>query len=226
MIDNIQYIFNAASENYDEQRKKLIPCFDDFYEIALNLSDEVPYVNTILDIGAGTGLLSNMYSEKYPLAKIDLVDISEEMLIKAIERLEGKRNIEFILQDFLELEAEDETYDLVISALAIHHLNDEMKQKLFNKIFHWLRPGGIFINADQVLGANEFSEKIHTYTWRSMVENNSELSKKEKESAFERIKLDKMTTLENQLKWLNEIGFRYVDNFYQYYNFVVFAAKK
>lgn len=226
MLQDIQHTFNAVSESYDAQRRKLIPCFDDFYGMALKLSEQIHPVCKIMDVGAGTGLLSALYAERYPQAKIDLIDISEEMLIKAGERFEGNDNIEFILQDFAEMETEEGEYDVVISALAIHHLTDEMKQKLFGKIYYSLRPGGMFINADQVLGASEFSERIYTSAWRTMVENHTELTQEEKSSAFERIKLDKMSTLENQLKWLQDAGFNDAENFYQSYNFVVFAALK
>lgn len=226
MTQDIQHTFNAVSEKYDSQRKKLIPCFNDFYAMSLKLSEEVVDINNILDIGAGTGLLTAYYTEKYPHAKIDLVDISEEMLLKARERFEGNENIQFILQDFAALESELSKYDLVISALAIHHLTDEQKEKLYSKIYACLRPGGMFINADQVLGSTEFAEKIYTETWRNMVEGHTELTDEEKISAFERIKLDRMSGLAAQLQWLTKAGFRDAQNFYQYYNFVVFASIK
>ncbi len=226
MLQDIQHTFNAVSKEYDAQRRKLIPCFDDFYGMALKLSEQVHPVRKIMDVGAGTGLLSALYAERYPQAKIDLIDISEEMLMKAGERFEGNDNIEFILQDFAEMETEEGEYGVVISALAIHHLTDEKKQKHFRKIYYSLRPCGMFINADQVLGASEFSERIYTSAWRTMVENHTELTPEEKLSAFERIKLDKMSTLENQLKWLQDAGFNDAENFYQSYNFVVFAALK
>ena len=226
MLRDIQHTFNAISKSYDAQRQKLIPCFDDFYGMALKLSEQVHPVYKIMDVGAGTGLLSALYAERFPQAKIDLIDISDEMLMKARERFEGNDNIQFILQDFTEMETEKEEYDVVISALAIHHLSDEMKQKLFGKIYYSLRPGGIFINADQVLGASEFSERIYTSAWRTMVENHTELTPEQESSAFERIKLDKMSTLQDQLKWLQDAGFNNTENFYQSYNFVVFAALK
>lgn len=36
-IDNIQAQFNAVSEQYDRQRQALIPCFHDFYGMAVRL---------------------------------------------------------------------------------------------------------------------------------------------------------------------------------------------
>ena len=88
-LEEIQNQFNAVSEKYDRQRRFLIPCFDDFYGTALALSENVPAVKSILDVGAGTGLMSAFFHEKYPEAKITLVDISKEMLKKAEERFSG-----------------------------------------------------------------------------------------------------------------------------------------
>ncbi len=46
------------------------------------------------------------------------------------------------------------------------------------------------------------------------------------EASYERTKLDKMATLDQQLSWLTEIGFADVDCMYKYYNFVVMFARK
>ena len=92
--------FKEVSEKYDKQRKELIPCFDDFYKIPVELSNQIKTVDNILDIGAGTGLMSAFFLEKYNEADFTLVDISEEMLKKAKERFSGFSNFEFLVQDF------------------------------------------------------------------------------------------------------------------------------
>jgi tRNA (cmo5U34)-methyltransferase len=222
----IQNQFNAVSEKYDRQRRFLIPCFDDFYGVALNLSEEVKIVKNILDIGAGTGLMSAFFHEKYPDAKITLVDISADMLKKAEERFNGNENIEFLNADFATVELTDDHYDLVVSGLAIHHLPNPLKKQLFGKIANTLNTGGWFINADQVLGANEVAEKIYTENWKNHVNNSIHLEEQEKQSAFERIKVDIMAPLKDQLEWIEAAGLKNASCYYQYYNFVVFAANK
>lgn len=222
----IQNQFNTVSEKYDRQRRFLIPCFDDFYGVALNLSEEVKSVSNILDIGAGTGLMSAFFHEKYPDAKITLVDISADMLKKAEERFDGNANIDFLNADFATVELPDDHYDLVVSGLAIHHLPNPLKKQLFGKIANTLTPGGWFINADQVLGSNDIAEKIYTENWKNHVDNNIHLDEQEKQSAFERIKVDIMAPLKDQLEWIENAGMDNANCYYQYYNFVVFAANK
>ena len=225
-LQEIQKQFNAVSEKYDRQRRFLIPCFDDFYGTALSLSTEVSTVKNILDVGAGTGLMSAFFHEKYPHAKITLVDISKDMLKKAEERFDGKENISFLNADFATVDLPENHYDLVVSGLAIHHLTDELKQQLFGKIAATLKSGGWFINADQVLGETKLAEKIYTENWKNHVEQNPNLTTEEKQSAFERIKVDIMAPLKAQLEWLEGAGLQNANCYYQYYNFVVFAANK
>jgi len=225
-LQEIQNQFNAVSEKYDRQRRFLIPCFDDFYGIALNLSEEVKTVKNILDVGAGTGLMSAFFHEKYPDAKITLVDISKDMLKKAEERFDGNQNVSFLNADFATVDLPENHYDVVVSGLAIHHLPDELKQQLFGKIAKTLKPGGWFINADQVLGETDLAEKLYTENWRNHVEQNPNLTDEEKQSAFERIKVDIMAPLNPQLEWLKNAGLQNANCYYQYFNFVVFAANK
>lgn len=70
MKDDIRAKFNDVSQVYDGQRRQLIPCFDDFYHIPVSLIEPVTERPKILDIGAGTGLLTSFLSKKYPPPKL------------------------------------------------------------------------------------------------------------------------------------------------------------
>ena len=79
-MKNVANQFNKIAEKYDSQRKDLIPAFDDFYKTAINsIHLKNPNPN-VLEIGTGTGLLTKMFLEKYPNARMDLVDIAKDML--------------------------------------------------------------------------------------------------------------------------------------------------
>ncbi|MBN2532548.1 MAG: hypothetical protein JXB88_06625 [Spirochaetales bacterium] len=58
MKNEIKETFDSIAITYDSQRRKIIPCFDDFYKIITNLTDSNINNPEILDIGAGTGLLT------------------------------------------------------------------------------------------------------------------------------------------------------------------------
>jgi len=96
----VKDIFDAGAAKYDGQRRKVIPCFDDFYESVISLisfHSEDPFA--ALDLGAGTGLLTSLILNKFPKAKLTVLDISEEMLAKARERFKGNCQVHFSAVD-------------------------------------------------------------------------------------------------------------------------------
>ena len=159
-MSEIKRKFDEISKKYDEQRKKFIPCFDDFYRVSVSVAS----VNTgnpkILDMGAGTGLLSAFLMERYPDASFTLIDISEKMLDIAKDRFRGNSNVKYIVADYSKYSFVED-YDIVVSALSIHHLEDEEKKKIYKKSYSLLKQNGIIINADQVYGETPFIENLN-----------------------------------------------------------------
>lgn len=222
--NEVKETFNENAAHYDQQRKKLIPCFDDFYSIPVSIIETKTETPSVLDIGAGTGLFSSFIKEKYPHASVTLIDLSEKMMDAARTRFADDQKIDYILGDYTEHEF-DRTFDMIVSSLSIHHLSDEEKRSLYHKIFSLLNQGGIFINADQVLGHTPFIESLYKNDWKQKIEN-SGLTSGELQAAYERTRLDQMAPLEDQIQWLKESGFHDVDCIYKYFNFVVLVGRK
>lgn len=223
-MSEIQRKFDAISKKYDEQRRKFIPCFDDFYGATVSVASVDTENPAILDIGAGTGLLSAFLMKRYPEASFTLIDISEKMLDMAKDRFGNNSNVKYIAADYSKYDFADK-YDIVISALSIHHLENEEKEELYKKSYSILKEKGIFINADQVHGETPFIENLNKTTWRQYVET-SGLLEEEILAGYERVKLDKDTSLGQQLDWLKEAGFRDVSCIYKYYQFAVMFGRK
>ncbi|TVX92433.1 class I SAM-dependent methyltransferase [Paenibacillus agilis] len=216
--------FDEAAQQYDQQRKMLIPCFDDFYKVSVSLASAATSSPNILDLGAGTGLFSSFLLQKYPEANLTLIDLSEKMLEIAKLRLKGYTSVNYSVDDYTNY-ISDVKFDIIISGLSIHHLTDTDKQTLYKNIYMNLKPNGVFINADQVLGDTPFVNSLYKNDWKQKVEV-SGLSRPELDSAYERMKLDKMSPLQTQLDWMKKSGFSEVDCMYKYFNFVVLYAKK
>jgi tRNA (cmo5U34)-methyltransferase len=102
-MEHIRNAFNAVASEYDAQRQWVIPEIDVFYGTAVWAADWPGSSPAILDIGAGTGLLSAFLSalilQRYPYASLTLLDISEEMLKVAKKRFAGNPNIWYITCD-------------------------------------------------------------------------------------------------------------------------------
>lgn len=222
---NVKQIFDHAAADYDRTRRQLVPNFDGFYGTALEL---IPYARDahfrVLDIGAGTGLLSALVLEVFPNATFTLVDLSAEMLDRARQRFQNQPGFEFNVLD-LEQDALVGAHDVAISALALHHIEPARLQGVFAKIHKVLEPGGIFINADQTLGTTVTNEEKYSQAWHRTIRAQG-ATEADAAAAVERMKADKTSTLEDQLAWLRAAGFTDVDCWYKQYRFAVYSGRK
>ena len=188
---SIQEQFNLVAKEYDENRRKFIPCFDDYYVsstdfIARTLDFEP---KRIFDLGSGTGLLPSFWFKYFPNAEYVLCDIAEEMLEFAKKRFAGFQNVKFEVLDYSKnLPCGKD--DLILSALSIHHLEHEAKKSLFKNIRSALSESGLFVNYDQFCCENpEMNEKIERH-WISGIKS-SGISESEYNRWLERKKLDR-----------------------------------
>jgi tRNA (cmo5U34)-methyltransferase len=224
VVDEVKEKFGNVSKKYDSQRRHLIPCFEDFYHTCLPLIKSVPNAKRVLDVGAGTGLFSQFVYEQNPHLHFTLADISSPMLSVAKERFKGMDNFDFIELD-LSKDRIPGKYDIVISGLAIHHLEDAQKLQLYINIYNSLNEDGLFINADQVSGRSILFDSLFKYEWRETV-SHSGLDHEALIQAFERTKLDRLAPLDVQLKMLEKAGFNEVDCIYKNLSFAVFGGFK
>ena len=223
-MNDIKEQFSRVSKKYDSQRELLIPCFKDFYSACLPVVKSLTHAKTVLDIGAGTGLFSQFVYDVNPDLHFTLTDISGEMLNIARERFNGENNFEYVEQDFSK-DPIPGKYDIIISGLAMHYLEDTAKAKVYKTIYMALNDGGLFINADRVSGKNLLFDSLYNYYWRETI-SHSNLDHEALIQAFDRIKLEKLAPLETQLKMLEKAGFNEVDCIYKNMNFAVFGGFK
>ena len=222
---SVKEVFDAGAAKYDGQRRKIIPCFVDFYDSVISLIPFTPEDGfEALDLGAGTGLLTSLILNTFPKASLTALDISEKMLEKAKERFKDNRQVRFCVMDYA-LSPLPDTYDLVASAMSIHHLFDSEKKALFQRLFEALRPGGAFIHAEIVKGATDYSEAFCRRMWLDHLQR-SDLTEEQLSVILDRMSYDRTTRLQTQLDWLVEAGFEDVDCYYKYYNFCVYAGRK
>ncbi len=221
----IQDQFNKVAAEYDRNRRKFIPCFDDYYINTTKLiASNINAPERIVDLGAGTGLLSYYWYQQFPGSEFVLVDIADEMLDIARRRFSGIGNITYRSMNYIDTLPEGD-FDTVISALSIHHLENDSKKLLFSKLYDRLPEGGIFVNYDQYCGEDPEINRWYGRYWEGQL-SRSGLTKHDIELWQERRKLDRECSAEQQVKMLRACKFRTVECVYSYQKFSVIAAIK
>ncbi|HEX6710890.1 MAG TPA: class I SAM-dependent methyltransferase [Rubrobacter sp.] len=222
-------MFDSAAEDYDRARRQLVPDLDRFYGAVL---ESVPFEGEeeirVLDLGSGTGLLSAMVAERFPRSRVTLVDLSVEMLRVARRRFAGEPGrFEFRTMDYARkpLPRTVGGYDLVVSALSVHHLTHGDKRELFEKVRDSLADDGHFVNADQVSGETPEEETLFREWWlRRVLE--AGVTEEDLTAALSRMRADRNATLGAQLGWLGEAGFEEIRCSYKDHRFAVYNGRK
>lgn len=222
---NIKEQFDLIANEYDANRRKFIPCFDDFYENTTRLVlNNIAAPKRVLDLGAGTGLLTYYWYRQCQGAEYVLTDIADKMLEVSRKRFSGLQNISHMVMDYTK-ELPHGDFDAVISALSIHHLEDTQKAELFDRIFSKLPKGGIFVNYDQFCAGTLRLNKWFDSYWEKQL-TDSGLSDRDIELWHERRRLDKECSVQSEIEMLRDSGFFEVSCLYSYHKFSVIAAVK
>ncbi|HEV7804861.1 MAG TPA: class I SAM-dependent methyltransferase [Solirubrobacteraceae bacterium] len=215
--------FDAHAADYDALRRRLVPSLDAFYDAAVEaLSLASRPLRRVLDVGAGTGLLAQRVSAAIPDAELTLLDGSPAMLASARARL--GIGVVHLRQDFAD-DLPAGPWDAIVSALAIHHVDDASKRRLFAQVHERLAPGGVFVNAEQVAGPTPRVDDLYT-AWHRTRSAKLGTTAQEWAAAEQRMSYDHLATLESQLAWLRDAGFEDVDCLFKQYAFAVIVGRR
>ena len=140
-----QYHFDAGT--YADEIRQDIPAYEQFQDSVAAASGTG--ARRILDLGTGTGETARRVLARHPEASLVGVDESERMLAVASAQLPMDR-VELRVGR-IEAPLPDGPFDLVTSALCVHHLDGNGKADLFRRVGAVLVPGGLFVLGDVVV---------------------------------------------------------------------------
>ena len=162
----IRKIYGRAAKNYDKLR--------DFY-LAPSYSKTLTRIDLqkgskILDLGCGTGELLKILEDRFPLSELTGIDLTEEMLAVAKQKLSD--NVELLLGSATSLPFDSKSFDWVIMSNVIGHLSD--KKTALKETHRVLKNPGKIVITDwtrdfQTMNLVHFYTKLINYSqYRSL----------------------------------------------------------
>lgn len=139
-----QYHFHP--DTYLDMVRAEVPDYDQLQEAVADAAADRPAAS-ILDLGTGTGETLRLVAARHASARVVGVDESEAMLAVARAAVPRAELHLGRLQDPLP----PGPFDLVVSALAVHHLDGSEKADLFRAVAARLAAGGRFVLGDVIL---------------------------------------------------------------------------
>ena len=138
--------YHFTPESYLAMMREAVPGYDCLEDETLAATGVG--AKSVLELGIGTGETARRVLDRHPDAHLIGIDASPGMVSVARRSLPSDRVK--LLVGRLENPLPEEYFDLVVSALAVHHLEGPGKADLFRRIASRLDPTGRFVLADVV----------------------------------------------------------------------------
>ncbi len=146
-VADLEAALEWEPERYGSEIRADIPDYERLQDALVAASGDG--VRSILELGTGTGETAARLLARHPQARLTGIDSSPHMLAAAAAALPSDRVT--LSLGRLEDPLPAGPFDLVASALCVHHLPAPAKADLFRRIAVVLEPGGRFVLADVVV---------------------------------------------------------------------------
>ncbi|HHW00955.1 MAG TPA: class I SAM-dependent methyltransferase [Clostridiaceae bacterium] len=159
-------------------------------------------VESLLDIGCGSGLELDYIFKRFPNLQTVGVDLSKKMLQKLYTKHHDK-NLSLVCEDYFTYDMGKERFDAVVAFQTLHHYTIESKEILFKKIFDCLKQGGVYLECDYIATSQEIEDLAFSECRRRRLRDGI------KDDAF--VHFDIPLTLEHELNAIRTAGFSIVE---------------
>jgi len=215
---------NTVVPVFDEHVRQSVPMYDEMHNLIKDIAGWFLQDNTnVYDIGTSTGKVIKSLQSNYD-KDINYIgiDSSDDMCNKLLdEKVDFKVLNEDITKNF-----EFNNASLITSILTIQFIPEQYRQELVNSIYQGLNKGSAFIMVEKVIGNNaRFNEMwIELYHEMKLKNGLTEEHVFQKARAIRGVM--KPYTVDENIKLLKNAGFKDIDKFFKWNNFVGFIAIK
>jgi SAM-dependent methyltransferase len=238
--DSSAWQSEELSHAFLEGVRGAIPAADLQLALIGRITDQwLPRVSGFLDLGCGDGILGKFLLSRLPAAHGLLLDFSEPMLEAARANLRDQPRAAIARADFgspawLEVARPAAPFQLVVSGFAIHHQPDARKRELYAEIFELLAPGGVFLNLEHVASASPAGESLfddffidHLHAFHARRDPLADRASVARTFYNRTDKTENiLAPVEEQCRWLRQIGFRDVDCFFKLFELALFGGRR
>tara|TARA_R100000781_G_C4031502_1_gene110761 strand:+ start:81 stop:716 length:636 start_codon:yes stop_codon:yes gene_type:complete len=209
-----KFDFNTI-KNFDEHIEKSIPNYNNLINCVLSMSEYFITKDTIIyDLGCSTGKFLKLI--KYNNLKIGY---DESKLLPIYDDKIEFKNVD------LNYNFEIKNASIVYSIFTMQFLNRNARKNFLKTIYNGLNNGGAFILCEKIYQENGQLQEILAFSHYDYKRKNfksEEILSKE----FDLRHIMKPNTLSENIKLLEEVGFKKITQFWQSYNFIGLIAVK
>jgi len=209
-----------VSKIFDDHVRKSIPCYDVIQKLIAKISQKyLPEKAIVYDLGTATGEVIYNIDKANRSKNITYIgiDISYPMLERAMEKCSDITDVTFYNNSIEEINFLHS--DLIVSAFTLQFVDIEKRKQICQNIKNSLKSSGLFILCEKLAFDNDrISDLFITLheDWKLNFFSNEEISLKRNSLK----KVMRLLTFSDYYKMLREVGFKQINLFFQWCNFV------
>jgi tRNA (cmo5U34)-methyltransferase len=225
-----RHLYDKEAIGYDSYIREFVPAYDTMQERVVDLIEEVlgSRCQHVIELGVGTGALAFRLLSKLPIERYTGFESSPHMAAIAESRLAVFRaDVKIDERDFRQRKWPAES-DVIMSTLTFHYLSNDEKLSAFQKAFGSLRNGGMIVLGDRVLSKNPTINQVYYSRmerfWRKTTRHWCD--DKQADHRTQDSPSEEPWYLDDQMAWLQDVGFAQVECAWKDFNYCVFCGVK
>lgn len=227
-LPNGRWAFDASVTHvFDDMLRRSIPQLEVMRSAVFHIGSQFVTPDTwVIDLGCSRGEALAPFVEQFGEGNRYLgIEVSEPMALAARARFAGNERV-VIRQDDLRERRPVEQASVVLSVLTVQFTPIEYRQRIVRDVFKMLIPGGAFIFVEKVLGATAELDALLVKEYYDLKRANGYTDEQidRKRLSLEGVLVPVTARWNEEL--LMSAGFRQVDAFWRYMNFVGWVALK